>query len=104
MKGGYILSEEYRTKKEGEVVDYHQLLERQGAMSYYIPAKSELLRYADPYYVEKTPSYAAFCRFIQVRLGRPENEAAVIRFSYPINQCAMVQCQKTSLLRWSALD
>ena len=47
-------------------------------MSYYIPAKSELLRYADPYYVEKTPSYAAFCRFIQVRLGRPENEAAVI--------------------------
>ena len=78
FEGGYILSEEYRTKKEGEVVDYHQLLERQGAMSYYIPAKSELLRYADPYYVEKTPSYAAFCRFIQVRLGRPENEAAVI--------------------------
>ena len=56
FEGGYILSEEYRTKKEGEVVDYHQLLERQGAMSYYIPAKSELLRYADPYYVEKTPS------------------------------------------------
>ena len=78
-EGGYLLSEEYRTnKKEGEVVDYHQLLERQGAMSYYIPAKSELLRYADPYYVEKTPSYAAFCRFVNVRLGRPENEAAVI--------------------------
>ena len=36
FEGGYILSEEYRTKKEGEVVDYHQLLERQGAMSYYI--------------------------------------------------------------------
>ncbi len=78
-EGGYLLSEEYRTnKKEGEVVDYHQLLERQGAMSYYIPAKSELLRYADPYYVEKTPSYAAFCRFVNVRLGRPENESAII--------------------------
>ena len=78
-EGGYLLSEEYRTnKKEGEVVDYHQLLERQGASSYYIPAKSELLRYADPYYVEKTPSYAAFCRFVSTRLGRPENEAAVI--------------------------
>ena len=78
-EGGYLLSEEYRTnKKEGEVVDYHQLLERQGAIGYYIPAKSELLRYADPYYVEKTPSYAAFCRFVSTRLGRPENEAAVI--------------------------
>lgn len=77
-EGGYLLSEEYRTRKDGESADYHQLLERQGSMGYYIPAKSELLRYADPYYVEKTPSYTAFCRFVKERLGRPENEAAVI--------------------------
>ena len=75
---GYLLSEEYRPGKDGSRADYHDMLERQGNMGYYIPQQSELLRYADPYYVEKTPELAAMKRFFTERLQLPEKHADVL--------------------------
>lgn len=72
---GYLLSEEYRPDKNGHSADYHEMLERQGNMEYYIPQQRELLCYADPYYIDRSPFLAAMKRFLIERLGLSEKYA-----------------------------
>ncbi len=54
---------------------YEELKDAQEGYRFYIPAKEELLRYADEYYYEIMPSHLAMLSFLQEELHFPAEQA-----------------------------
>lgn len=45
--------------------EYYTLREKQAGIPYYVPAKKQLLKYADQFYIEKTPEFISLRSFLR---------------------------------------
>ncbi len=74
-ENGYIMGEIYKDNMEDGKEDYHRLLLMQKGKPYYIPAKEELLRYADDIYIDFNTSFQSMMFFMKNRMKIEEEEA-----------------------------
>lgn len=60
---------------------YIEIKNRQYGKSYYIPPKKELLRYADPFYIEETPELMALENFLATAFHLNDRQKSKLRIS-----------------------
>ena len=75
--------------------DIPELLAEKGDKPYYVPEKTELLRYQDDFYFEKTAAYQAFCTYMEESF--PGDEASAREVSEEIYDTIHLEGTITSL-------
>ena len=83
LADGYLMQDIYGTNPYADPVDYHVMLTEQEGKDYFVPAKEELLNYADDQYIEESPEFKELFAFLQ------KNTQMTPEASYDL--CAEVQ-------------
>lgn len=86
---------------EVDVDDYYNLENSQGESPWYIPPREEFLKYADGFYLERTPQFAAFADYLknsQRKLDCPPEEiceeiTTILRINTTL-QDTIADCQR----------
>jgi hypothetical protein len=75
FRDGYVMSDFYGDNILGVKSDYHELLTLQKDKPYYVPEKTELIKYVDNIYIEENISFKNMLRFMKTRLKLSDVDA-----------------------------
>lgn len=75
FQDGYVMSDFYGDNILGVKSDYHELLALQKDKPYYIPEKTELIKYVDNIYIDENKSFQDMLRFMKKRMKLADMDA-----------------------------